>query len=87
MVKAKKRQNIDVTELSPNKRFPKHVLKGCLRQELQWKNTGPDLYMLRDVRRYIESKDLDSNLLTLKHPFPYIAELSSSQGIGALSGY
>ena len=83
MMKTKKWQNIDMTELSPNKSFPKNFLEN-VSVVITVENTETNLYMLGDVSRHIESKDLDSNLLILEGPFPYVAELSSSQGIGAL---
>ena len=81
MVKTKKRQNVDVTELAPNKRFPKNFLKVCSAR-IAAENTEANLF-----RRCVEPKDLDSNFLILKRPFPYVTELSTSQGIGALDGH
>jgi len=87
-MKTKKRQNVGVTELSPNERFPKNCLKSLFRPEPLQKNTEANLDMLGDVRCCcMESKDLDSNVLTLKRPFPYIAEPSTIQGIGTLNGH
>ena len=86
-MKTKKRQNVDVTELSPNKRFPKNFLIKNVSAGIAVENTKTDLYMLRDVRQRVEAKHLDSNMLTLKCPFPYryVAETSNSQGTGALN--
>ena len=67
--------------------FPEEFSKKNVSARTAVENTEADLYMLRDVGHCVESKDLDSNLSTLKRPFPYITELSSSQGIGALDDH
>ena len=85
-MKTKKWQNIDMTELSPNKSFPKNFLKN-VSVVITAENTETNLYMLGEVRRHVESKDLNSNSLIPERPFPYVTELSSSQGIGALDGH